>query len=165
MAILIVQGAFIYSEFKKPSNEFIVFHKSRYSLLGNTINNKIVVANDFDSIVKSKNKIIKDYVVGNHIKTVEEQAISPIYQLDNKHLLVIDSLGVYNIKSLKPDFVLLRQSPKINLNRLIDSLKPKQIIADGSNYKSYIERWEHICKKRKIPFHQTSKKGAFIIDY
>jgi len=165
IAILIVQGAFIYNEFSKPSNEFIVFHKSRYSLLANSINNKIVVANDFDSIVKSKNKIIKDYVVGNDINNVEEQTISPIYLLNKKHLLVIDSLGIYNIKSLKPDLVLLRQSPKINLNRLIDSLKPKQIIADGSNYKSYIARWEHICKKRKIPFHQTSEKGAFIIDY
>lgn len=165
IAILIVQGALIYDEFSKPSNEFIVFHKSRYSLLGNTINNKIVVASDFDSIVKSKNKIINNYVVGNDINTVEEQAISPIYLLNKKHLLVIDSLGIYNIKTLKPEFVLLRQSPKINLNRLIDSLKPKQIIADGSNYKSYIARWEHICRKRKIPFHQTSKKGAYIIDY
>ncbi|GAL69023.1 competence protein [Jejuia pallidilutea] len=61
--------------------------------------------------------------------------------------------------------MLLRQSPKINLNRLIDSLKPKQIIADGSNYKSYIEHWELICKKRKLPFHQTSKKGAFVLNY
>ena len=51
------------------------------------------------------------------------------------------------------------------LNRLIDSIKPKYIIADGSNYKSYIEYWENICKKRKLPFHQTSKNGAFIIDY
>lgn len=165
IAILLVQGAFIYNEFSKPSNEFIVFHKSRYSLLGNTTNNKIVVANDFDSIVKSKNKIIKDYVVGNHIETVVGHAIQPIYQLNDKHFFIVDSLGIYNIKSLKPEFVLLRQSPKINLNRLIDSINPKQIIADGSNYKSYIERWELICKKRKIPFHQTSKKGAFRIDY
>ncbi|MDB4401860.1 ComEC family competence protein [Algibacter sp.] len=165
IAILIVQGVLICNEFSKPSNEFIVFHKSRYSLLGNTFNNKIVVASDFDSIVKSKNKIINNYVVGNDINIIEERAISSFYMLNRKHLLVIDSLGIYNIKTLKPEFVLLRQSPKINLNRLIDSLKPKQIIADGSNYKSYIERWEHICRKRKIPFHQTSKKGAYIIDY
>ena len=165
VAILIVQGTFIYNEYQKPSNEFIVFHKSRYSLIGNTINNKIIVASDFDSLVKSKNKIITDYTVANHIKTIEEKLILPFYQLNNSNLLVIDSLGIYNLKSLKPDFVLLRQSPKINLNRLIDSLKPKQIIADGSNYKSYIKRWESICRKRKLPFHQTSKKGAFIIDY
>jgi competence protein ComEC len=124
-----------------------------------------MVAHDFDSLTKAKNKIIKNYTVGNHIKTIEEDSLQPLYVLDGKRLLVIDSLGVYNIKLFNPDYVLLRQSPKINLNRLIDSIKPKYIIADGSNYRSYVERWEHICKKRKLPFHQTGKKGAFIIDY
>ena len=165
IAILIVQGAFIFNEYKKPKNEFIVFHKSRYSLLGNLTTNKVLVASDFDSITKSKNNIIKDYTVGNQIKTIEESPIQNIYQLNNKYVLIVDSLGVYNIKSITPDLVLLRQSPKINLNRLIDSLRPKQIIADGSNYKSYIKRWELICKKRKLPFHQTSKSGAFKIRY
>ena len=165
IGVLIFQTAFIYTKYNKPSNEFIVFHKSRHSLLGNTYNNKIVVAHDFDSLTKSTNNIIKDYTVGNYINTIEENKLQPIYLLNNKNLLVIDSLGIYNIKSFKPDYILLRQSPKINLNRLIDSLKPKQIIADGSNYKSYIERWKIICNKRKIPFHQTSKKGAYIINY
>ncbi len=165
IAFLIIQSTFIFNKFYKPTNTFIVFHKSRFSLLGNTTNNKIIVASDFDSITNTKNKIIKDYTVGNNIAEIEEQKIASVYQLNDKNLLVIDSLGIYNIKTFKPDYVLLRQSPKINLSRLIDSLKPKHIISDGSNYKSYIERWEHICRKRKIPFHQTSKKGAFVIDY
>jgi len=46
---------------------------------------------------------------------------------------------------------------------MIDSIHPKHIIADGSNYKTYIKRWEATCIKRKLPFHQTGKKGAFII--
>jgi competence protein ComEC len=165
IAILIVQGTLFYNSFTKPSNEFIVFHKSRYSLLGNYSNNKIIVSNDFDSLTQSGNKIIKDYTVGRHVKTVVEDSLKPMYQLNKKHLLIIDSLGVYNIKSIKPEYILLRQSPRINLNRLIDSLKPEQIIADGSNYKSYVEHWDSICEKRKLPFHQTSKKGAFIINY
>ena len=57
------------------------------------------------------------------------------------------------------------ESPKINLNRLIDSLSPELIIWDGSNYKSDQERWKLSCKAKKIPFHQTSEKGAFIIDF
>ncbi|PWH81618.1 competence protein [Algibacter marinivivus] len=165
ISVLVLQGAVLYTKYSQPKNEFIVFHKSRYSLIGNTTNNKIIVSNDFDSITKTKNKIITDYKVGNDIKAIEEQPLSSIYKLNNKSILVIDSLGIYNINSFKPDMILLRQSPKINLNRLIDSLKPKQIIADGSNYKSHINRWETICLKRKIPFHQTSKKGAFIINY
>ncbi|SFD15074.1 competence protein ComEC [Algibacter pectinivorans] len=164
-AILIVQGAFIYNALNKPSKEFVVFHKSRFSLIGQTVNTTIIVASDFDSITKSTNRIIRDYAVGNHLKTFKEQSIQDVYQLNKKTILVVDSLGIYNIKTLKPEYVLLRQSPKINLNRLIDSLNPKLIIADGSNYKSYADRWEQICRKRKLPFHQTSKKGAFILKY
>ncbi|WP_034041442.1 ComEC/Rec2 family competence protein [Wocania ichthyoenteri] len=165
ISVLIIQCTFIYTDYKKSSNEFIVFHKSRYSLIGSNTNNSLLVAHDFDSLTPSKNKIIKDYTVGNHIKTIKKDTLKSIYILNNKKLLVIDSLGIYNIKSFEPEYVLLRQSPKINLNRLIDSIKPKYVIADGSNYKSYIKQWEAICLKRKLPFHQTSKKGAFIIKY
>ena len=44
ISILICQSAIIYTSYKKPVNEFIVFHKSRYSFLGNTSNNKITIA-------------------------------------------------------------------------------------------------------------------------
>ena len=49
--------------------------------------------------------------------------------------------------------------------RLIDSIHPSTIIADGSNYKSYVARWKLTCLKTKITFHATSEKGAFITDY
>lgn len=165
LSIIIFQSVFFYTNFSKPKNEFVVFHKSRHTLLGNTTHNKMVISDDFDSIKASKNNIIKAYVIGNHINKIEKDLVKSVYLFNNKKLLVIDSLAVYNIKSFTPDYILLRQSPKINLDRLIDSIKPKQIIADGSNYKTYVEKWEAICKKKKLPFHQTSKKGAFIINY
>ncbi|WP_299553864.1 ComEC/Rec2 family competence protein [Seonamhaeicola sp.] len=165
ITILTFQASVIYTKYQSPENEFIIFHKSRYSLIGQVSKNKIVIAHNFDSVTQSKNNIIKDYTVGNHISKTENDVIKPVYLLNKKTVLVIDSLGVYNLKSVKPDYVLLRQSPKLNLNRLIDSVQPKYIIADGSNYKSYVEHWEAICRKRKLPFHQTGKKGAFIIDY
>ncbi len=162
---VIFQSVIIYTNYNKSKNEFIIFHKSRHSLIGNTIHNKMIVAHDFDSISRLKNSIIKNYSVGNHINIIETDSLKTIYLLNKKKLLIIDSLGVYNIKSFKPDYLLLRQSPKINLNRLIDSIKPKCIIADGSNYKSYIEKWKTVCKKRALSFHQTGEKGAFIIRY
>ena len=165
IAIILFQLGFVYTKYNKPSNTFIVFHKSRQSLIGNINNDTIMVATNFDSLTKPNNSIIKDYVVGSHINTIEYGKLQSVYKLKNKILLVVDSLGVYNVASFKPDYVLLRQSPKINLNRLIDSINPKHIIADGSNYKSYTEHWSLICKKRKISYHQTHKKGAFIIEY
>tara|TARA_R110002049_G_scaffold268752_1_gene445499 strand:- start:26950 stop:28989 length:2040 start_codon:yes stop_codon:yes gene_type:complete len=165
IAVLFFQGGMIFTSYYKPSDAFIIFHKSRFSLLGNTLNNKMVISHDLDSATALKNNVIKDYSVGNHIKTIEEDSLQSVYILNGKKILVVDSLGVYNIKSFQPDYVLLRQSPKINLNRLIDSIKPKQIIADGSNYKSYVENWETICAKRKLPFHATGEMGAFVIEY
>ena len=128
ISILIVQSAIIYTNYNTPENQFIIFHKSRYTLLGNSSNKNITVASDLDSIAKLKTKIIKDYTVGNHIKTIHEDTLQSVYILNTKKLLVIDSLGIYNIKSFKPDYVLLRQSPKINLNRLIDSIKPNILL-------------------------------------
>jgi competence protein ComEC len=49
------------------------------------------------------------------------------------------------------------------MTRLIKKIKPSEIIADGSNYKSYVIRWEKICLQNQIPFHYTGQKGAYIL--
>ncbi|WP_298535976.1 ComEC/Rec2 family competence protein [uncultured Algibacter sp.] len=165
VAVLIVQFTLLYTKHSKPFNTFIIFHQSRHSLIGQTNPKKIIIAHDFDSLTSSENRLIKDYAMGRHINTIEETLLKPVYQLNQEKLMIVDSSGIYNVKSFRPDYILLRQSPKINLKRLIDSIKPKEIIADGSNYKSYVERWSKICKDGRIPFHQTSKKGAYIIKY
>ena len=165
IGVVIVQCTVIYTNYSKPSNQLIIFHKSRFSLIGDVSKHKINVSHDFDSITQSKNRIITNFTVKNHIKNIENDSLKHLYILNKNTLFIIDSLSTYNVKSFQPDYLLLRQSPKLNLSRLIDSIQPKQIIADGSNYKSYVTYWEAICKKRKLPFHQTGKKGAFIIDY
>jgi competence protein ComEC len=165
ITILIIQVSVIYTSFNGPDNEFLVFHKSRFSLLGSVHKNKLIIFDDFDSITNANNNIIKDYSVDNFIKDNKKDTLRSIYVIGSKNLLVIDSLGIFNVKSFKPDYVLLRNSPKINLMRLIDSIHPSTIIADGSNYKSYVARWKLTCLKTKITFHATSEKGAFITDY
>ncbi|GAA4238183.1 ComEC/Rec2 family competence protein [Postechiella marina] len=165
LGIIFLQSTIIYTNYNKPKNQLIIFHKNRFSLIGNISKNKIYLANDFDSITQSKSRTATNFIVKNHIKNHKKDSLKHLYLLNKKKLLIIDSLSSYNVKSFTPDYILLRQSPKVNLNRLIDSIKPKHIIADGSNYKSYLTRWEAVCKKRKIPFHPTGKKGAFIIDY
>ncbi|MEZ4855670.1 MAG: ComEC/Rec2 family competence protein [Gelidibacter sp.] len=165
IAILLFQSVLIFGKYHNKTNEFIIFHKSRYSLIGNKTDAKLTIASNFDSLAQKTDNIIKNYKVGNAITKVDIDTLKSVYQIGTKHLLVIDSFGIYNIKTFKPDYVLLTNTPKINLSRLIDSLKPSMIIADGSNYKSYLKRWESTCIKQKIPFYQTSKKGAFIFKY
>ncbi|MEO9075861.1 MAG: ComEC family competence protein, partial [Gelidibacter sp.] len=94
---------------------------------------------------------------------IREDTLENIYLFQTKKFLIIDSMGIYKVPQLNPDYVILRNSPRINLARLLDSIKPELIIADGSNYKSYLQRWEATCTKQKIPFHLTSREGAFVL--
>jgi competence protein ComEC len=78
-------------------------------------------------------------------------------------ILILDSLGLYNSK-IKPSILIITQSPKVNLERLLTELKPKQVVADATNYKSYITRWKATCSKQKIPFHATTEKGFYRLE-
>lgn len=160
VGLVIFQSVFIWRNYSTQPHEFIVFHKSRHSLIGENINGSVHFYDNLDSL--QKERIVKDYMVGSYAKTMTEDSIKPIFDVNGKTILIVDSLGVYKVRSHKPDIIVLRNSPKINLNRLIDFLNPSQIVADGSNYKSYVARWEATCSKRKLPFHSTNKKGAFI---
>ena len=162
VAILIIQGFFLFNSYKPNTKAFVVFHKSRYSIIGIKNKNQLSIYHNLNDSVLSKDKLITNYKIGEHITKIKQDTIPSIYQLNTKKVLIIDSLGVYNIKTFIPDMIVLRNSPKINLKRLIDSLQPKIIISDGSNYKTYQERWVKTCEAKKIPFHQTSKKGAYI---
>jgi len=146
-----------------PKNSFIVFHQSRHSIFGFQTNQHLEIHHDLESL--KNQRMVNDYNIGAAIKTQSTDSIHGLYKINDKLLLVVDSLGIYNVNSVKPKWVILRQSPKINLNRLIDSLHPELIICDGSNYKTYQERWKLTCEAKKIQFHQTSEKGAFFVNY
>ena len=72
----------------------------------------------------------------------------------------MDSLVIEN-QDLDPDILILTKSPKLNLDRFLQSCKPKIVVADGSNFKSYTRVWKATCLKRKIPFHATTEKGYY----
>ncbi|WP_397364688.1 ComEC/Rec2 family competence protein [Olleya sp. R77988] len=158
-----LQATYIINRLETKGDSFLVFHKNRATLIGQKHNNTLAVFSDLQKA--ERNTIIRSFAVKNSLKTLSTKPFNSIYKLKDKHLLIVDSLGVFNVKDIKIDYVLLTQSPKLNLSRLIDSLNPQVIIADGNNYKSYIYRWKETCDKQKLPFYQTGKTGAFIIEY
>jgi len=157
-----LQTVLIYNKATLPASEWVLFHKNRQSLLGYRIQNHLNIYSNSDTLQSFNSYPLKAYSITKSIQTRAQKPMGNVYRIKEKNMLVIDSVGVYNIKEFKPYYILLRASPKINLNRIIDSLNPKLIIADGSNYKSYINRWEVTCKDKKIPFYQTGKKGAYV---
>mgnify|MGYP000235752334 FL=1 len=160
--VLVFQSVFFYEKYHiEKNNEFIVFHKSRNSIVGIRTGSFLEVYNDMDSLVTKQN-LLKNYKVGENIQYQNYQKLPNILQLNKKIVLFIDTAGVYNLTDLCQPIVLLRQSPKINLERLINRLQPTIIIADGSNYKSYVRRWKATCLKLQIPFWSTNEQGAYI---
>ena len=117
-----------------------------------------------DSLQISSQKLLINYKVGENISSQNYLKLSNLMYYKKKVVLIIDKDGLYNIKELNSPIVVLRQSPKINLQRLVKKLKPAIIIADGSNYKSYIENWKTTCKNLKIPFWTTYNQGAYILN-
>ena len=161
-SVLIFQSVFFYEKYHiEKNNEFIVFHKSRNSIVGIRTGSFLEVYNDMDSLVTEQN-LLKNYKVGENILYQNYQKLPTLLQLNKQIVLFIDTAGVYKLTELHQPIVLLHQSPKINLERLINRLQPTIIIADGSNYKSYVRRWKATCLKLQIPFWSTNEQGAYI---
>ena len=145
-------------------SEFIVFHKSKNSIIGIRKGSSFELYHSMDSLQISSQKLLINYKVGENITSQNYHKLSNLMYYDKQVVLIIDKGGLYDIKELNNPIVLLRQSPKINLQRLVKKLKPAIIIADGSNYKSYIENWKTSCKNLKTPFWTTYNQGAYVLN-
>ncbi|CAM1369172.1 Competence protein [Tenacibaculum soleae] len=162
-SIVIIQTVFIFEKRdRQQKQEFIVFNRSRKNILAKRNGNQLCVFHNLDSLKITANKAIIDYQINENVRSKFTNKIPNYFKFNSDEIIIIDSLGIYNIGTKNP-IVILQHSPKINLTRLINILKPKQIVADGSNYKSYINQWKVTCRKQKIPFHHTGQNGAYIL--
>ncbi|WP_293874014.1 ComEC/Rec2 family competence protein [Flavobacterium sp.] len=161
-SVLLLQGIYIFAKYKtENADELIVFNMKKCTLITERSHNLVTVYSN-DSILQSmhNNQIIQSYLVGNFCKIRAKNKLKNFLFFNNKKILIIDSSNVY-LKNIKPDILIITNSPKLNLTRLLSTWKPEQIIVDGSNFKSYVKLWEATCKQEKIPFHNTNEKGFY----
>lgn len=155
VSILLFQLLSLRELLKIPSEEFIIFQKNGTSEIA-------LKQNDSLKIYGTAEKP-KDYLREQKIKNIRYEEMLSVLQFSNKRILIVDSAGVYEIPNFSPEIILLKDSPKINLERLISVLKPGKIVADASNFPQYIRKWKETCNKKEIPFHYTGEKGAFVL--
>lgn len=161
--VLFLQIAHIFFKVDaKKSNEFIVFNKNRSTLLSDKKADKITFFTN-DSITQD-DYLIKSYKLGNPFQTIKIDSLRNFYFTGNKKIMLIDKSAIFN-DSLTPDVILLTGSPKINLERFLEHHKPEVVIADASNYKSYVQLWKQTCEKYKIRLHSTYENGFYKIEY
>ncbi|CAN0599076.1 unnamed protein product, partial [Laminaria digitata] len=150
IGVIILQGWTIWTQVKVQNKEaFILLHKSKNTILLHQTGKILTTYTDDTSNIKIS---INDYKIAERIKSIAVHELNNSYNMNGKNMYVIDSIGIYPKMEVQ-DFLLLTQSPKVNLERVIDSIQPKIVIADGSNYPSYMERWKRTCSKKSIPFH------------
>ena len=164
-AILFQLNLIVEKYYDHSTNEFIIFNKTRETIIGIRKGNDLQLNHTLDTVIINNENIVKSYLTGSKSKlnfTVKN--IDNVYSFNNKNILVVDSLGIYNLQNHDFQYVLLRDSPNINLLRLIKHLKPELIIADASNFKSRVAFWQKTCGTHNIKFHYTVTHGAFIVN-
>lgn len=150
-------STFVSQWHEATQREWIVFHVHKSTLVAERNGAQITV---FGNKKIKDNKMLQTYATAHFSKTVRQQKLQNIAYFKHTKILVIDTLNVYP-KEITPDIVLIRQSPKLNLERLLQTTRPKTVVADASNFKSYVRLWKATCEKYKIPFHATGEMGYY----
>ncbi|RMB56767.1 ComEC family competence protein [Dokdonia sinensis] len=163
ISIVLFVSATLYERSLMPEDHFVIFQQSRGSLFGKLQHNEMTLYSNDTTYDASKDYKVKSYRQALTLHSARVDTLFNAFRFKRNKILRIDSLGIYGVPNLVPDYIVLTESPKINLTRLLNYFPNATVIADGSNYRSYVELWEATCRKRKIPFHSTYEKGAFVI--
>jgi competence protein ComEC len=161
IGILCFQLSYFLSFWKhQKTNELLVFNNKRSTLISEKKNSQLTIYSDISTLKDLKNnKTIKPYLVANFSEIKNSNKLPNVLYFENKKILIVDSLGI--IPDCNADILVLTHSPKINLERVFKTWKPKEVVVDASNYKTYSVAWKATCEKEKIPFHNTVEKGFY----
>lgn len=164
-SILCLQIGFIYTfynSFKK--DELIVYSVSKNNLITIRKGENISL---YQSTKTNKEdygfNTIQSYITANFLKLNKVEVLKNVLYFKDKKIIIVDSDKILNL-SFSPDIVIIANSPKINLERMLDKLKPLQVVATNTNHKNFVSQLESTCKKLKIQFHSTFKDGYFKLD-
>ncbi len=107
--------------------------------------------------------LVSNYAIKEFLGSIQYSPIPNAFSFEDQQWIVIDSSAVFPPKTTRPVILLMTQSPRIHLERLVASVQPEMVIADGSNYPADVTRWKKSCNKIGLPFYSTSEKGAFLL--
>ncbi len=164
IALLMIASIYSYETYTHHhQKEFIIFHQYRATAIGVLEGKQFEVYHNSLCNTQTAHYTFTNYAAYHKATHTEIHSLQNVYQYQQQKVLIVDSTGIYNVQGFTPDIVLLSASPKIHLDRLLCDIRPKYIVADGSNYTSYINLWEASCKQKNIPFYRTDRQGAFIL--
>ncbi|MFP9099979.1 ComEC/Rec2 family competence protein [Flavobacterium sp. RHBU_24] len=162
VSVLVFQLAYMVTAYNlKQKSELVVFNNYGHTLIAQKTGDSITVSST-DSLALQNYSVLA-YAKGNFNYGMRLMPLQNYIYGKGKKIYILDKSGMYDA-NVKPDILLLSQSPKVNLERALADLKPKIVIADATNYKTYSTRWRETCARQKIPFHATAENGSYILE-
>jgi competence protein ComEC len=122
-----------------------------------------------------KNEFAKNF----HLKPSRTlQRIGPLDSLDNflsnrnyisfcsKNILLLDSTVSFKQSTTRypVDLLIVSKNPKLYFTRLNASFIINQVVFDGSVPARKLKYWKKDCDSLRIPYHDVSEKGAFVMN-
>jgi len=160
--IVLFQSWSIWNQFQLQQKETLILaHRSRNSVILHQLGDSLSI---LTSNPTNMGNLANDYAVAERIQTVDTAILKNSYILGEKRLVVVDSMALFPLEK-QPDYLLLTESPRFHLERLLDSIQPKTVLADGSNYPSLVAKWKATCREKEIPFHYTGEKGFYVFKF
>jgi competence protein ComEC len=165
LSIILFQISNIKNEWNiQKEQEWIVYNTRKNTLITERKGKKITLyINDNPLRPTTKNNLINSYLIANFAAIKSRKKVPNVAFFKGEKILILDSLGLYP-KNINPTILVLTQSPKINLDRMLQNMSPKIVVADASNYKTIQKLWKKSCEKQKIPFHTTAEKGFYSLN-
>lgn len=161
VSILLFQASYFSFKWNAQSHDqWIVFNLRKKTLILEKMADQVTAYTNADL---SQGSPLTVFLTAQFCRLIAQKPIEKLMVFDNKKILIVDRLGQYP-ENTAPDVMLFRDSPPINLERVLKTCRPKVLIADASNYKSYIALWKATCQKEKIPFHATDEKGFYRLE-
>ncbi len=136
-----------YSFFKKFSNNFTLENKIKFasSNLHNTLKINNLMTFNFN-IYFNKNNII--YHNGCML-------------IDTLKVVILDKMPKKGL-SLSCNYIIIRESPQLNIQDLTQIFAFQQLIFDTSNKKWVVEKWKKECEALNINYYDVAEKGAWV---
>lgn len=165
IGMLVFLGTLLWESLRSDrSCQFVVFQQYKKSLI---IDHRGALTSFYSSVDQEDSSIsraLQDYKLGHfRMELNESKQERNFFRVGKIKIMVIDHQAIDADFGFEPDIIVLINSPRINLERLLNQTKPSVIVADGSNYYSFKSLWENTAKSRGIHFYDTTEQGAFIL--
>lgn len=153
LTILSLQTYFFYIKYENTKTEqLIVFHQYKKTIIALQQGKEAIFY--LSDTVAIPQQLIKNFSTQHQVKIIHCKAIKNILPFKDDFLTIIDD-KFYLDTSYPTHYLLLRNNPKIHLEKFLSNIRPKILIADGSNRPFIIEKWKQTCQKLQIPFYYT----------